>query len=317
LPEPLDPPGAPAATAATAAAPLTDALATALAAVDTWPVPDAAAAALVLHPGAEPVVVSHGDAHRRYRLASISKPMAAWAALVAVEEGVVGLDDAVGQPGCTLRHLLAHAGGYPFDGAEPISAPGRRRIYSNTGIELAAAHVEAATGFAFAEYLAQAVFEPLGMSASELRGSPAHQVWSTLNDTTRFARELAAPTLVGAAIAAAATNPVFPGLRGVVPGVGSYPDCVWGLGVEIRGDKAPHWTGSHNSARAFGHFGGSGTLLWVDPGAVASSTVACVALTDRPFDEWSAEALRRWPELGDRVLAAAGTADPRTAPGAG
>ena len=45
--------------------------------------------------------------------------LTAWAVLIAVEEGVVGLEDAVGQPGCTLRHLLAHAGGYPFDGPDP------------------------------------------------------------------------------------------------------------------------------------------------------------------------------------------------------
>ena len=48
------------------------------------------------------------------------------------------LDDPVGQPGCTLRHLLAHAGGYPFEGSDPIARPERRRIYSNTGIEMVA-----------------------------------------------------------------------------------------------------------------------------------------------------------------------------------
>jgi len=39
----------------------------------------------------------------------------------------------------------------------------------------------------------------------------------------------------------------------------------------------------------------------VDPGA----QVSCIALTDRPFDDWSAEALRRWPQLSDAVLAEA------------
>ena len=41
--------------------------------------------------------------------------MAAWATLIAVEEGVGTLEQPAGQPGCTLRHLLAHAGGYGFD----------------------------------------------------------------------------------------------------------------------------------------------------------------------------------------------------------
>ena len=28
-----------------------------------------------------------------------------------------------------------------------------------------------------------------------------------------------------------------------------------------------------------------------------------VALTDRPFDDWSIEAMKRWPELSDAVVA--------------
>jgi CubicO group peptidase (beta-lactamase class C family) len=53
--------------------------------------------------------------------------------------------------------------------------------------------------------------------------------------------------------------------------------------------------GTKASARAFGHFGGSGTFVWVDPAV----RVACVALTDREFDEWAKEA---WPALSDAVL---------------
>lgn len=270
--------------------------------VDGWPVPHVSAATVTVADGAPPVVVTHGDPHHVYRLASISKPMAAWATLVAVEEGIVSLDDAVGQPGCTLRHLLAHAGGYGFDGPDPITGVGTRRIYSNTGIELAADHVAAAAGMPFAQYLAEAVFQPLGMTSSELRGSPAHAVWSTVHDVVRFTIELIAPSLVSVDTASAATSPVFPGLRGVVPGVGSYRDCVWGLGIEIKGAKDPHWTGRLNSPSAFGHFGGAGTLVWVDLGAVHERAVACVALTDRPFDDWSAEALQLWPALSDAVI---------------
>ncbi len=81
--------------------------------------------------------------------------MTAWAILVAVEEGVVSLDQPVGQPGCTLRHLLAHAGGYPFDGDDPIARPEATRIYSNSGFSLAARAVEDATDMTFADYLAR------------------------------------------------------------------------------------------------------------------------------------------------------------------
>jgi CubicO group peptidase (beta-lactamase class C family) len=69
----------------------------------------------------------------------------------------------------------------------------------------------------------------------------------------------------------------------------------WGLGFELKDAKAPHWTGTHNSPRAFGHFGGSGAFLWIDPDA----DVALGCLTGREFGPWALEA---WPRLSDAVL---------------
>jgi CubicO group peptidase (beta-lactamase class C family) len=159
----------------------------------------------------------------------------------------------------------------------------------------------------FAQYLQEAVLSPLGMSATELRGSPAHAMWSSCADLAAFARELIAPTLITRESAATATTPAFAELAGVIPGLGKYDPCPWGLGFEVRGDKSPHWTGRHNSPSTFGHFGGAGTFLWVDRGAASQPTTAravgCVALTDRPFDEWAADALALWPAFSDRVLA--------------
>ncbi len=267
----------------------------ALTAVAEWPVAHAAAA-VVLANGT--VAGTAGDIDRHFRLASVTKTVAAWAILVAVEEGVVGLDDAVGQPGCTLRHLLAHAGGYPFDGDEPIAEPGRRRIYSNTGIELASGTVEANAGMAFADYLGAAVAEPLGMDGFQLQGSPAHAGWATVRDVARFVAEVQRPALLDAATAADALRPQWPDLAGIVPGVGRFNPCPWGLGFEIRGSKSPHWTGRSNSAAAAGHFGGAGTMMWVDPAAACG----LVALTDRPFDEWATTAMKVWPALSDAVV---------------
>ncbi len=264
--------------------------------VSTWPVPHVAAA-VVRADGA--ALGATGESAHRFRLASLTKPIAAWAMLVAVEEGTVGLDDPVGQPGCTLRHLLAHAGGYPFDGAEPVAAPARRRIYSNTGIELAAEHVAAAAGMPFADYLGEAVLAPLGMGGCSLDGSPAHAAWATVHDVVRFLAETQRPTLLAAETAADALRQQWPDLAGIVPGVGRFDPCPWGLGFEIRGLKRPHWTGRANSASTYGHFGGAGTMMWADPQAGC----ALVALTDRGFDDWSVEAMRLWPELSDAVLA--------------
>lgn len=260
-----------------------------------WPVPTVAAAVLLPNEHLESI----GDVDHRFRLASISKMLTGWATLIAVEEGIVALDEPVGQPGCTLRHLLSHAGGYGFDGPGPVGPPQRRRMYSNTGIELAAALVAERAEMTFADYLAQAVFEPLGMGASHLDGSAAHQVVSTVRDLVAFMRELRRPALLSPGTAAEFTTVQFPTLAGIIPGLGRFDPCPWGLGCEIRGDKVPHWTGSANSPATFGHFGGAGTLLWVDP----VHAVAAVALTDRPFDEWSSTALSVWPQFADAVLA--------------
>ena len=266
----------------------------ALALTTAWPVANVAAA-VVLPDGS---VATIGDTARPYRIASVAKMLVGWTMLVAVEEGTVRLDQPAGQEGCTLRHLLAHTGGYAFSGRVPIAAPGLRRNYSNTGMELAAQLLADAAGMPYADYQYEAVLEPLGMAATVVHGSPAHQVSSTVDDLVRFVHELRSPTLISRESALAYRSVQFPGLPGLVPGVGRYADCQWGLATEIRGTKDPHWTGRRNSPGTFGHFGGSGTLLWVDTGA----HVACLALTDRSFDEWSAEALVCWPELADAVL---------------
>ncbi len=270
----------------------------ALGLIDTWPV-DSVAAAVIGPTGS---IDTAGDQERTFRIASVAKTITTWACLVAVEEGIVALDQPIGQPGCTLRHLLCHAGGYGFDGTEPIARPERNRIYSNTGIEMAAAAVADAAGIAFDRYLDEAVLQPLDMSSTSLRGSPAHRMSSTAEDLARFALEVRTPTLISAATAAEAITSHFPELNGVIPGVGRFAPCPWGLGFEVRGSKQPHWTGTMNSAATFGHFGGAGTFMWVDP-AVG---VACLALTDRPFDEWADEALHVWPSFSDAVLAEAG-----------
>lgn len=262
--------------------------------VETWPVPTVAAA--VVDPAGD--VHTVGPIAHRFRLASISKMFVGWCALIAAEEGIVDLDQPAGQPGCTLRHLLGHAGGYAFDGPDPIAAPGRRRIYSNTGIELAAEAVAVAAEMPFPAYLHDAILEPLALTSTTLRGSPAHGIFGTVADLVTFSRELAAPMLITHENAAEFASVQFPGLAGIVPGVGRYDDCVWGLGAEVRGHKQPHWTGRFNSPATYGHFGGAGTLMWVDPGA----QITCIALTDRPFDEWSDVALTAWPQLSDAVL---------------
>ena len=266
----------------------------ALDAIADWPVPTAAAAVV----GPSGVVAEHGDTAHRFALASVTKPLVARAVQVAVEEGVVELDTAAGPPGSTMRHLLAHASGYSMHSAETTSTPGKRRVYSNYGFAVAAETVEREAGFDFGLYLAEAVFEPLGMSSSELQGgsqAAGYGATSTVADLVIFASDLLRPALVSAEMHAEATAVQFPGLDGVLPGFGVQRPNDWGLGFEIRDAKSPHWTGSANSGRTYGHFGQSGTFIWVDP----ERDLALVALTDRDFGDW---AYAHWPGLSDAVI---------------
>ncbi|MGZ4257028.1 MAG: serine hydrolase domain-containing protein [Gaiellaceae bacterium] len=258
--------------------------------VEGWPAETVAVG--VLRDGDE--VATQGPREQVFRWASITKPVTALATLVAAEEGVVDLDQPAGPPGSTLRHLLAHASGLPFEGRAPIAQPGRRRIYSNGGFEVAAETVAATAEMPFAEYLAAAVLQPLGMRA-DLRGSAASELHGTLNDLLRFGAELQRPKLIAPETLAEATSVQFPGLDGVLPDIGRMEPNDWGLGVELRDEKSPHWTGLRNSPRTFGHFGGSGTFLWVDP----EPGVALACLTDLDFGPWALEA---WPRLSDDVL---------------
>jgi CubicO group peptidase (beta-lactamase class C family) len=261
--------------------------------IEQWPV-DNAAAGVVLADGS--VRGTRGDVDRQYRLASVTKPLTAYTALIAVEEGVVELDTPAGPEGATIRHLLAHTSGLAFDSDRAMAEPGARRLYSNTGFEQLAEALTARSGIPFADYQAEALFTPLGMSETVLDGSPAAGARSTVRDLLAFAAELQSPTLLAPETLRCATTVAFPGRNGVVPGFGHQKPNDWGLGFEIRDHKSPHWTGSRSSPRTFGHFGQSGTFIWVDPDAGA----ACVALTDRDFDKWAAEV---WPPFTDAVLA--------------
>lgn len=264
--------------------------------LDQWPVGTVAAAVLRRDGAAVTRVGTSGDPDHPFRLASVSKTLSAYALLVAVEEGAVALDDPAGPESSTVAHLLAHASGLAFASERVLARPASRRIYSNAGFDVLGRHLEQATGIPFATYLAEAVFAPLGMTSAVLTGSPAFGVTATLSDLAAFAGELLAPTLVTSETLATATSVAFPGLTGILPGFGAQDPNDWGLGFEIRGGKRPHWTARTNSPATFGHFGRSGTFLWVDPAVAA----ACVVLTDRDFGDWAATA---WPVLSADVLA--------------
>lgn len=242
---------------------------------------------------------TYGPREQVFELASVTKPLTAYAALIAVDQGKLHLDETVEDRGATVRHLLAHAAGYPMNGYEPRSDPGKRRIYSNTGFEELASLVEDRTGRAFSRFLHQQLLLPLGLDDTALDGSPAAGATGSVSDLLVFARELLRPTLVDVSLVEEARTAQFPELGGVLPGFGRQEPNPWGLGFEIRGEKDPHWTGSRNSPATFGHFGQSGSFLWVDP----EHGIGGACLGDRKFGDWAAEG---WPPLNDGIVDAYG-----------
>lgn len=261
-----------------------------LSTIDDWGTTHPAAA--VLTPGAS--VFSHGDIDATHPVASITKLVTALSVLVAIEEGSISLDEPAGPPGSTVRHLLCHASGLPFEGWDPIAPPGTRRIYSNSGYLALADLLTQHTGIAFTDYATEAVLEPLAMTTAWFSGRADAGLTASVRDLICLAAELLTPTIIDRSTWQAAVGQQMPDLAGVLPGWGPYDPCPWGLGPEIRGTKSPHWTGSTAPAATFGHFGGAGTFLWVDP----VNGVGCVVIAGRRFGPWAIEV---WPGFSDAV----------------
>ncbi len=269
----------------------------ALEAVEGWDAPSVAAA--VFDPTGVREV--HGPTERPFRLASVSKALAAITFHVAVEEGTIDLDDPAGPDGSTVRHLLAHASGLPPDGdrdAEPLGPPENRRIYSNLGFEILGDHLTERAGMPYDEYARLALVDTLGLASTDLSGSPAHGHSASVDDLLTTLTAVVTGRLLADPTVEAMTTPAFPDLAGVLPGYGRQDPNPWGLGVEVRGEKDPHWTSPENSPRTWGHFGQAGTFVWFDPGA-GDDGLGLVVLTDRDFGPWAVEA---WPPLATAVL---------------
>lgn len=255
-----------------------------------WPV-DTVAAAVVDRHG----IHRHGPTDRALPLASVTKLISAMAALVAHEEGTLPLDEPITREGATAADLLAHSAGIAPDEPVPMTLPHSRRIYSTAAYDLLADHISRRSGIAFADYVHEAVVVPLDMGATRLLGSAGAGARASVDDLVRLADAWRSPRVVDGSTLARATRPHLPALGGVLPGFGRQDPNPWGLGPEIRGHKHPHWTSPSNSPATFGHFGQSGTMLWVDPIA----DVTAVVLTDREFGAWAAEA---WPRFSTDAL---------------
>lgn len=243
------------------------------------------------------IQATRGDIDEVFELASVTKLLTAMATLVAHEEGTVDLDAEATAGGATIADLLAHAGGLGPDTREQLTAPRSRRIYSTSAYDVVAELVAQGAAMPFGEYLHAAVCEPLGMTSTMVGAAAGVDGHSTAAELLSLMSAWRRPRLVDRTTLERATRPHLGELDGVLPGFGRQAPNLWGLGPEIRGTKAPHWSGERNAPTTFGHFGRAGTLWWFDP--VADRGL--VALTDEPFGPWAIDA---WPPLAEVVLSA-------------
>jgi CubicO group peptidase (beta-lactamase class C family) len=145
-----------------------------------------------------------------FRLGSITKLFTATAILQLRDAGRLALDDPLRRhlpwfeienpfpaaPAVTLRHLLLHTGGLPREAAFPYwtthefpsvdeirralagqrlsSPPGDEYRYSNLGMALLGAVVEAASGQPYARFIGAHITAPLGMADTTLSPGAAH-----------------------------------------------------------------------------------------------------------------------------------------------
>jgi CubicO group peptidase (beta-lactamase class C family) len=192
----------------------------------------------------------------RFQIASITKQFTAAAVLLLADRGALSVEDPVGRwlgdgPAAwdpiTIHHLLSHTAGLPhwgaltgLDGTRPVAAaelprifaaatllspPGQRHAYSSPGYVLLAHVIERAARQPYGAFLAQEIFEPLGMAAT-FNGAPrgqsglaaGHQdgtpvpsfdldtlgagtgsIWSTPGDLARWDRALASGAILSPA----------------------------------------------------------------------------------------------------------------------
>jgi CubicO group peptidase (beta-lactamase class C family) len=189
--------------------------------------------------------------------------------------------------------------------AELLFAPGRGVSYSSCAFVLLGELIARIAGMPLSQFLRDEMFEPLGMNDSALGAPPewfegqsplvdrfasvrvpAEQAegddwnwnsryWRTLGapwggllstaaDVARFAAAMLdeASFFSPASIAAATTNQLAAMREVPEPDRRARP---WGLGWRLNWSSHGAYFGDLLSPRAYGHWGATGTLLWIDP----------------------------------------------------
>ncbi|MEN3943105.1 serine hydrolase [Prosthecobacter sp. SYSU 5D2] len=133
------------------------------------------------------------DERTVFEAASMTKPLAVYAALKLVEQGKLDMDRPLNEylPApylpdeplhlkITARMVMSHTGGFPnWRGDKPLKVmhePGTNHLYSGEGILLLQRVMEQITGEDLQPYLQRTLMEPLGMKSSSLIWQEAYTV---------------------------------------------------------------------------------------------------------------------------------------------
>lgn len=251
-----------------------------------------------------------------YDLASLTKVVATTTAIMILyDEGKIRLDDPVRRylPSfsgglknrVTIRMLLEHRSGLPADrelwrtahspaqarrqviATHLYSRPGARYIYSDLGADVLGFIVERVSGEPLDRFVAERVFEPLGMHDTEFR--PAASLDARIAPTNpklppgavndANARALGSVAGHAGLFSTASDLAIFAQMMlngGTYDGVRILSDSA----VKLFTTRAPHagtralgWDtcdgdgscGQFLGAEAYGHTGFTGTSMWIDP----------------------------------------------------
>jgi serine-type D-Ala-D-Ala carboxypeptidase len=271
-----------------------------------------------------------------YDLASLTKVIATTTAIMVLyDEGKIRLDDPVykylpafsggEKDRVTVRMLLEHRSGLPADrelwrtaqspaqareqvlATRLYSRPGARYVYSDLGADVLGFIVEAVSGEPLNEFVAEHVFEPLGMHDTEFR--PIAALDDRIAPTAPWSRrgyplqgqvnDDNAEALGGVAghaglFSTASDLAIFAQMMlngGTYDGVRIVADSTVKLFTtrgRHAGTRALGWDtcdgqggcGDHMGADAFGHTGFTGTSIWIDP----DRQMFVILLTNRVYE---------------------------------
>ena len=188
-----------------------------------------------------------------YRLASVSKPITAVAALQLAEQGKLDLDAPVQKyvPSfplkpwpITTRALLGHLSGIrhyaegEFESTrhyntladalaifqdDPLAQePGTKYLYSTYGFTLVGVVIEAAAGTTYAEYVRKSIFEPAGMA-----GARVDDVFEIIPHRAQGYQKGAGGTLQNAGLADTSYKIPGGGLCATAPDLVRFAVAVW------------------------------------------------------------------------------------------